>query len=215
MFKQKYSALVIYLVEGMNKKLPREKRLPTSMNNLVERFSCSPDQACIFSQCDHCHQHSIPVGAFDTDFIASGSERSSNDTDDVNQHVTFYEWYRDDGKLKKQLYHLNVEDFLKKFQEAIEVAKRHIHVKRVPVNCYNDIKENIKENDVILHVYYSGNYEYKHQNEVRCAYFGQKTFSIFMVCCYLKHESGKLEKESVMLTSEISDCSRSATIYTL
>ena len=50
-------------------------------------------------------------------------------TEDASQYITFYEWCKDDGKLKKQLYDLDAEDFLKKFQEVIEVAKWHIHVK--------------------------------------------------------------------------------------
>ena len=40
----------------------------------MARFSCSPDQACMFSQCDHC-QHNFPAGTFDVDFIASGSDK--------------------------------------------------------------------------------------------------------------------------------------------
>ena len=108
--------------------------------------------------------------------------------------------------MKKQLYHLNVEDFLKKLQEAIGVAKRHIHVNRVQVNFYNDIKENLKGN-VVLHVDYSENYKHTHQNEAKSAYFGHTTFSIFAACCYLKDKNGKFEKESATLTSELSDCS--------
>lgn len=57
--------------------------------------------------------------------------------------------------MRKQLCHLKVENFLKKFQEAIEITKRHIHVKRFRVKCYNGIKENLKDNDVILHVDYN------------------------------------------------------------
>ena len=108
------------------------------------------------------HQHNIPAGAFNVDFIASGFD----DTEDASPHITFYEWCRNDDKIKKQLYHLNVEDFLKKFQETIEVATRRVDVKQVQVNCYNDINKNLKENDVILDLDYSKNYEYKHQNEI-------------------------------------------------
>ena len=133
-------------------------------------------------------------------------------TEDARQYITFYEWCKDDGKLKKQLYDLDAEDFLKKFQEAIEVAKWHIHVKWVQANCYNDIKENLKENDVILHVDYSESYERKHQNKAQRACFDHTAISIFTACCYLKDENGKLEKESVTLTSELSDHSRSAAI---
>ena len=133
-------------------------------------------------------------------------------TEDASQYITFYEWCKDDGKLKKQLYDLDAEDFLKNFQEVIEVAKWHIHVKWVQVNCYNDIKENLKENDVILHVDYSESYERKHQNKAQKAYFDHTAISIFTACCYLKDENSKLEKESVTLTSELSDHSRSAAI---
>ena len=66
-----------------------EEKLPASMNNLMERFSCSPDQTCMFSKCDHCHQYNILAGAFDVDFIASRFDQSSDDTLDTSNISLF------------------------------------------------------------------------------------------------------------------------------
>ena len=56
---------------------------------------------------------------------------------------------------------------------------------------------------------YSESYENKQQREIQSAYFGHTKFT---TCCYLRDTANKMICESVMITSELSDHSRAATI---
>ena len=96
--------------------------------------------------------------------------------------------------------------------KQISILKQHIFVKRVQVQSYNDMKDNLRSNDILVHVDYSESYENKQQREIQSAYFGHSSFSIFTACCYLKSISDVTCKESITITSESSDHSRSAAL---
>ena len=87
--------------------------------------------------------------------------------------------------------------------------KKHIYVKRQQYACYNKLKEELGENEVLLHVDYSENYSNIQQGEMQCAYFGHDSFSIFTACCYLCKECD-LINENISIISEASDHSRIA-----
>ena len=95
---------------------------------------------------------------------------------------------------------------------TIKTLKHHIQVKRVQFKCYNDAKANLAKNEILIHVDYSESYENKQQRKIQSAYFGHTTFSIFIVCCYLRHVENKVISESLTITSELSDHSRAAAI---
>ena len=103
---------------------------------------------------------------------------------------------------------LNVCEAIELLNEQLNVLKRHIYVKRVQVKSYNDIKENLKVNELLLLVEFSENNKNKQQNEIQSAYFGQTCFSIFTACCYLKSPEGDLVKDSVTIVTESADHSR-------
>lgn len=48
------------------------------------------------------------------------------------------------------------------------------------------VKMNLKENEAILSVDFSKNYENKQRNEIQSAYFGHEAFTIFTAACYFK-----------------------------
>ena len=65
-------------------------------------------------------------------------------------------------------------------------------VKRTQNTHYNRLKENLKTNEFIIHVDYSKNYKCKEQDEIRSAYFGHNSFSIFTASCYTHEIDGAL-----------------------
>ena len=95
------------------------------------------------------------------------------------------------------------------------MLKRHLFTKRTQASAYNEVKDNLKQNDLLIHVDYSENYNNKQQWEIQSAYFGHASFSIFTACCYFKDESNAINKEAITVTSETSDHSRSASVSCL
>ena len=98
----------MFLVNGMNKMLFPECRLPETENELVEKLSCSTDEpTCMNTQCDECSSTGMEPTNFNIG-LQSDSDTSSDDdideTDDAEEStkdsVTYYEWARgDDNKL--------------------------------------------------------------------------------------------------------------------
>ena len=74
------------------------------------------------------------------------------------------------------------------------------------------MKENLQENEVILHVDYSENYNNTQQDEIQSAYFGNSTFSIFTTCDYILNNGRELSKRSAAVVGESSDHSRIAAL---
>ena len=110
---------------------------------------------------------------------------------------------------------LSVTDAIKSLKQQIAVLKRQLFTKCTQASAYNEVKDNLKQTNHLIHVDYSENYNNKQQWEIQSAYFGHASFSIFTACCYFKDESNAINKEAITVTSETSDHSRSASVSCL
>ena len=130
--------------------------------------------------------------------------------------MEFFEWGKSvEGMVSKVQRKMGIVDAINLLKQQIVVLKSHLFTKRTQLECYNTIKENLKQSDLLIHVDYSQNYDNKHQNEVQSAYFGHNSFSIFTACCYFQDETNSLAKQAITVTSESSDHCRSASISCL
>ena len=201
----------VFIAKGVNKKILNKSLLvPTDPHSLVEAYSCqSSSKDCMYSLCEDCNITDLS----EDDFLGGGSLNSDDDGDDVEKkefNIEYYEWTKVDGKVKKVLSSVDIEDAIALFNDHMKVLKAHIFVKRTQNTTYNALKNNLKENEIIVHVDYSENYNNKEQDEIQSAYFGHSTFSIFTACCYLLGVDGNLINENFTITSEAPDHSRIA-----
>ena len=113
-----------------------------------------------------------------------------------------------DGKVKKVVKSVEVEEAIELFNEQVKILNSHICVKRIQNTHYNRLKENLKTNEFILHVDYRENYKDKKQDEIQSVYLGHNSFSIFTACCYTRGIDDTLLNEN--FTSEATDHSRIA-----
>ena len=121
-----------------------------------------------------------------------------------------YKKERVDGKVKKIVKSVDVEEAIELYNEQVKILKTHIFVKRTQNTHYNRLKENLKTNEFIIHVNYSENYKDEEQDEIQSAYFGHNSFSIFTRCCYTRGIDGTPLNENFIVTSEATDHSRIA-----
>ena len=123
----------VFLVNGLNKKLYSESRLPTTINELVARFSYHDVKKCMFGECEKVSSINVSHEDFNVDLVAdSDSENSTisvSDCDDNNQDATvaFYEWTRQDTKLKKMLFKESIDSAIRKFKSTMTKLKHHIY----------------------------------------------------------------------------------------
>ena len=85
------------------------------------------------------------------------------------------------------------------------VIKRHLFTKRTQASAYNEVKYNLKQNELLIPVDYNKKCNNKQEWEIQSAYFGHANFSIFTASCYFKDESNVISKEAIAVTSESSD----------
>ena len=216
--------LVLHLQEhSLSGQWPKQKALsrswlPTTINELVVRFSCDNVKKCMFGECEKCSSINVSPKDLNVDLVAdSDSENSTpsvSDYDDNDQDATvaFCEWACEDTKLKKMLFKESIDRAIQKLKSTMTTLKDHIYVKRVQFNYYNNIKNKLGKSALLLHGDYSESYEKKQQHEIQSAYFGDTTFSIFTACCYLRDSEDNLVSESITVTSELPDHSRAAVI---
>jgi len=122
----------------------------------------------------------------------------------------FYSWKTVDGKVKKVNLTASHYELVDMFNAEIKVLKKHIFVKREQNKFYNNVKDNLEENEVLIHVDYSENYSNKDQQEIQSAYFGHDTFSLFTACCYFRGDNGETVSKNITVTSNATDHSRIA-----
>ena len=124
--------------------------------------------------------------------------------DDSND-VEYYKWAKADRKVKKVVKLVDVEKAIELFHEQVKILKAHIFIKRTQDTHYNQLKENLKTNEFIIHVDYSKNYKNKEQDEIQSAYFSHNSFSIFTTCCYKGGIDGTPLNENFTVTSEVTN----------
>ena len=115
--------------------------VPTDLYSLAEKYTCdSSSRTCMFSE-NACYFTGVTMPEF------------PDNCDDVE----YYIWAKVDGKVKKVIKSVNVEEVTELFNEHVKTLKAHIFVKRTQNTHYNRLKENFKANEFIIHVDYSEN----------------------------------------------------------
>ena len=172
----------------------------------------------MIGECEKCSSINVSRKDFNIDLVSDSDLENSTtsvsycDDKDQGATVAFYKWAREDTKLKKMLSKESIDSAIRKFKSTITKLKHHMYVKHVQFNYYNNIKNNLGKSDLLVHVEYSESYENKQQHEIQSAYFGHTTFSIFTACCYLPDSEDNLVSESITVTRELPDHSRSTAI---
>ena len=97
----------------------------------------------------------------------------------------------------------------------IKVLKEHISVKRIQNTGYNEHKDSLRDEDLLVHVNFAENYRNDQQNKVRSPYLGHQSFSLFTSCCYYKGSGNTLQQKSIVVVTENSDHDRVASMNSL
>ena len=91
------ACMLFFLVNGLNKKLYPESRLPATINELVAGFSREDIEKCIFGNFEKCSYKTVSHEDFNVDLIGDLDSENSNtrgshcDDNDQTAIVVFYE----------------------------------------------------------------------------------------------------------------------------
>ena len=190
-------------------------RLPETPHDIVEKYSCSPDDKdCMFDDCTECSSGrlcQLPNPNPDSE-----SDLDSNSDSDISYLVSFYRWETPDKHVTKIRISEPFEEATERFKESVVSLKRHIYSKRSQNRHYNHVKESLDHGQILVHVDYAESYKNSQQNEIQSAYFGNSTFSIFTACCYRKSlDNGGLKKDSTVVVSNSKEHNRATALTCL
>ena len=126
--------------------------VPTDPHSLAKEYACnSSSRTCMFSENECCYFTGVRMEEFP----------------DGWHNVEYYEWAKVEGKVKKVVKSVEVEEAIELFNEQVKILNSHICVKRTQNTHYNRLKENLKTNEFILHVNYSKKYKDRKQGEIQ------------------------------------------------
>ena len=151
--------------------------LVTSRNpeQLVEDICCDIDDAkCMYRDCNGCKEKLVPI--------------VMQDPEDAQQRIWWWEWKRQretrikDEKLNPEEIQVQVtsqvrtegtvEELCTKFQKDIARFASHIFTIRHQYRCIRELRSNMSEDDIFLHVDFSENYVCKYGKEIQSVHFG-------------------------------------------
>ena len=101
------------------------------------------------------------------EIIASQNDGSTDNDNDYyddqsgqpRKSVRFYKWGKsDEGKITKISRNLSATDAIESLKQQIAVLKRHLFTQCTQTSVYNEVKDDLKQSDLLIHVDYSENY---------------------------------------------------------
>ena len=189
-----------------------DSKIPISVKELVGEYSCDVTNLdCMKNRCPDCPQPSI-ISPDECDEENTGNSAPSSPSESSDGEVSelkYYQWLTVDGKASKALVSTPLNGVEDKFKSKLNELKLHILVRNEQYKVYNQLKNDMPENNILLHVDYAESYENKQQDECQSAYFGHTTFSLFTAAVYIRYQ-GALMNNNFVIVSEANDHSRIA-----
>ena len=149
-----------------------------SPHDIKEKLSCSSTLHCMYNGCCETYS-SIDINIPDNmeiiekpneDWTGNEDNYHEDQSDQPKKSVRFYEWDNpDEGKITKISQNLSVTNATELLKQQIALLKRHLFTKHTQASVYNEVKYNLKQNNILIHVDYSKNYNNKQQWEIESA----------------------------------------------
>ena len=156
--------------------------------SFISSLVCSiKNYTCCDEDCKKCPVH-----------IVTEITECLKDSDDI----TYHKWVKQGGIYKKANICESSTIFIEQFEDLCG-RKMKIHVYNIfrQFSELKHLKNNLEENQVILSVDFSKNYDNKQNHEIQSAYFGHEAFTLYTCVCYTKIEvptaiKHKVDKET-------------------
>ena len=167
--------------------------LPTDPMELAELDVCSVKSIdCMKGECDECPRKRVVSN------ICEELEK--------RESLSYYRWENHQNSVHKIQDEVTGEEAAILLADLVDGNKMKMH----KYNIYHQfselkyLKKNLKQDEVILSVDFSKNYENKQRHEIQSAYFGHENFTIFTAACYfhtsISIENGVIDEESSLVT---------------
>ena len=100
------------------------------------------------------------------DYVESSKDTDESNSSNSRSHsIKYYKWMEINEKASEFMVLLPFRDVLETVEKKINELKHHLFVRNEQYKIYNDMKLQMPENTIRLHVDYAENYENKQQGE--------------------------------------------------
>lgn len=162
-------------IQLMADKLLHHKVIKTSnIKSLIESLCCqNPIKECMYRECPHCQAKELETGTFDPgeqthwmEWKTKAEEREKKKKDGTREKFTAHLTVKDRvyGTLQTLL-----EDFTTNLKDKFG---RHVFNIQHQYSVLRSLKQDVGENDIILHIDFAENYLCKYASEIQAVHFG-------------------------------------------
>ena len=159
-----------------------DSKIPNKIKELVEEYSCDVSNTdCMKGTCLNCPSASVSLDDRASSLTSSSSSESEDGSDSDNDYseLKYFQWLSIDGKTNKPLVSTPFGEVEAILKAKIKELKLHTFVRNEQYKAYNNLKNEMPPNVMLLHVDYAESYENKQQDECQSACFGHMTFILF------------------------------------
>lgn len=187
-----------FLVDSLfNNNVLNEKK----PGDVIRSICCRKEARCLLRMCDLCKVFKVTFKDFvstePTYYFKWGCTKETYFDKRSNQNKTV-------TRNLKQKIECQLQDIVRTFEKQLPLFLNHEGTNMHQFNEIQNLKENLKENDVLIHMDFSENYNLKYAEEVQSFHFGgsRKQITLHTVVVYTKCENGTPKVESFCTLSE-------------
>ena len=151
--------------KGVKSKARRETTW--RLDKVIDKFTCSKEHrisSCMQGTYTLCSK--IEVDIANDNSQSSNSDVSQDNTssdEDFTSTVKHYKWATINSKVQKWAVEIDLQDDNEILNKKVNIPKKYIYVHREQYRKYNEIKANLEDNGMLLHVDFAENYPNKQQ----------------------------------------------------
>ena len=156
---------------SINRKM-KDSKIPNNVKELVEEYSCDVSNAyCMKGTCLNCPSVSVSLddGASSSRSSSSSESEGDSDSDNDDSELKYFQWLSIDGKANKAFVSTLFDQVEAILKAKIKELKLNIFVRNEQYKAYNNLKNEMPPNAILLHVDYAESYENKLQDEFQLA----------------------------------------------
>ena len=182
----KYHENIDLLLHGLSR-LGTSERI--SSEEAVAQTVCSLDSCkCIDRVCDICGVTEL------TDHLFEGL--------DEDDSMTYYQWHKVEGVVKKHLVDCTIAEAKEDLQAQLRPFSRYVYNIRRQFQELRHLKEQLNEDEIIIHEDFSENFQLKHQQEIMASHWSNESVTVFTAVVYYKDVNKDLKHFSYALISD-------------
>ena len=194
----KYHENIDLLLQGLSRLGTSGSR---SSEEAVAKTVCSLDSCkCIDRVCDSCGVTELTDHLFE-----------DLDEDDS---ISYYQWQKVEGVVKKNLVDCTIAEAEEDLQAQLRPFSRHVYNIRRQFQELRHLKEQLSQDEIIIHEDFSENFQLKHQREIMESHRSNESVTVFTAVVYYKDDNKDLKHLSYALISdEMSHDKRSVYVF--